>query len=196
MSKNICSDAEYKRMTETSVSHMKQLQKPRGIIVCGLNGAGKSTLGPLLAERLSCRFIDIEDLYFPKTDEIYLFSSPRSDGEVTERLWDIVSDGEPFVLAAVRGAFGEQIEAAFSCALYLDVPRETRLKRVFERSHAKFGDRMLEGGDLYDAETAFFEHAAKRDETYVTKWLEALRLPVIRLDGTLPPEENVNKFLE
>ena len=37
-----------------------------GILICGLNGCGKSTLGRQLAERLGCRFIDNEDLYFSK----------------------------------------------------------------------------------------------------------------------------------
>ena len=43
-----------------------------GIIVCGMNGAGKSTLGRALAQKLGYRFIDIEDMYFPKTDPNYL----------------------------------------------------------------------------------------------------------------------------
>ena len=37
-----------------------------GIVLCGLNGSGKSTLGKVLAEKLNFRFIDNEDLYFPK----------------------------------------------------------------------------------------------------------------------------------
>ena len=47
------------------------------IIVCGLNGAGKSTLGKALAEKLNYRFIDIEDIYFPKDNpRVYVFKSP------------------------------------------------------------------------------------------------------------------------
>lgn len=39
-----------------------------GIIICGLNGTGKSTFGKALAEKLHFHFIDIENLYFPKTN--------------------------------------------------------------------------------------------------------------------------------
>ena len=53
-----------------------------GIIICGLNGAGKSTLGKVLAEKLNFYFIDIEDLYFPKTDPNYMYASPRTREEV------------------------------------------------------------------------------------------------------------------
>lgn len=47
-----------------------------GIIVCGLNGSGKSTLGKALANKLHFHFIDIEDLFFPKSDPQYLYASP------------------------------------------------------------------------------------------------------------------------
>ena len=54
-----------------------------GIIICGLNGTGKSTLGKALAEKLHFHFIDIENLYFPKTNpnKIYafLFSIPLTN---------------------------------------------------------------------------------------------------------------------
>ena len=50
-----------------------------GILICGLNGCGKSTLGRQLADQLGYRFIDNEDLYFPKDDPSYLYSGPRSE---------------------------------------------------------------------------------------------------------------------
>lgn len=74
-----------------------------GIIVCGMNGAGKSTLGRALAQKLGYRFIDIEDMYFPKTDRNYLYSSPRTNEEVEELLMEEIAGCKAFVLAAVRG---------------------------------------------------------------------------------------------
>ena len=50
-----------------------------GIIVCGLNGAGKSVLGKALAERLRCRFIDNEDLFFPRRIPV-ADTPPRAPG--------------------------------------------------------------------------------------------------------------------
>ena len=80
-----------------------------GIIVCGMNGAGKSTLGRALAQKLGYRFIDIEDMYFPKTDPNYLYSAPRTEKEVEARLMEEISDCKAFVLAAVKGTYGERI---------------------------------------------------------------------------------------
>ncbi len=46
------------------------------------NGAGKSTFGKSLAETLGYQFRDIEDYYFPKTDENYLYAAARTREEV------------------------------------------------------------------------------------------------------------------
>ena len=74
-----------------------------GILICGLNGCGKSTLGRQLAERLGYRFIDNEDLYFPKDDPSYLYSSPRSREEVVRQLEELIEKDRRFVFAAVKG---------------------------------------------------------------------------------------------
>ncbi len=78
---------------------------PLSISVCG---SGKSTLGRALSERLGFHSIDIEDLYFPKTDPFYLFASPRSKGEVEELIWEEIQTHENFVLASVKGEYGER----------------------------------------------------------------------------------------
>ena len=82
-----------------------------GIIVCGLNGAGKSTLGRALAEALDYSFIDVEDLYFPKTDPNYIYASPRTQEEVEQLLFQEITAHENFVFAAVRGAYGEHLRS-------------------------------------------------------------------------------------
>ncbi len=80
-----------------------------GIIVCGLNGTGKSTLGKALAEKLHFCFIDIEDLYFPKTDPDYIYASPRTREKVGKLLLHEVKTHENFILASVKGDYGEVI---------------------------------------------------------------------------------------
>lgn len=167
-----------------------------GIIVCGLNGCGKSTLGRALAARLEYYFIDNEDLYFPKTDPNYLFSLPRSDGEVEALLMNEVGKHENFVFAAVRGDHGREILSYYCYAVLIDVPREIRLQRIRDRSYQRFGGRMLPGGDLYEQEERFFRFAGERPDDYAEVWARSLRCPVIRVDGTKPIEENVNFITE
>lgn len=162
------------------------------MIICGLNGAGKSTLGKALAEKLQFHFIDIEDLYFPKTDPNYLYASPRSREEVAELLRYEMETHENVILASGKGDYGEEISSLFQCAVLPDVPKEIRLQRVKERSFQKFGERMLSGGDLYEREEKFFRMAASRAEDEAEEWVKTLQCPVLRLDGTKPVDENIN----
>lgn len=163
-----------------------------GIIICGMNGSGKSTLGRALAESLGWRFIDNEDLYFPKNDPAYLYGHERTQEEVERLLLEKVRRDERFVFAAVRGNYGAQVLPYYRAAVLLEVPRQTRLARVRQRSLNKFGDRALPGGDLYEKEKAFYDLIAARPEDHAARWLAGVGIPVLRVDGTRPVEENIS----
>lgn len=163
-----------------------------GILICGLNGAGKSTLGRILADRLGYEFIDNEDLFFPKTDLSYMFSGPRSEEEAVRILEERISGNNRFVFAAVKGDYGDKLMASLDHIVLIEVPKQIRSRRVRDRSYRKFGDRILPGGDLSDRENKWFLLTDSRPETYVTDWLEKVNCPVIRIDGTLPAEENAD----
>ncbi len=168
----------------------------RAIIVCGMNGAGKSTLGRALAQKLGYNFIDIEDIYFPKTDPDYLYSSPRTEEEVEALLMERISGGKAFVLASVRGDYSERIAKSFDLAVYIQVPKDIRMERIKKRSLDKFGDRAMPGGDLFEKERRFFEMCANRDEHIAENWAKTLKCPVIRVDGLKTVEENVAIIIE
>lgn len=167
-----------------------------GIIICGLNGAGKSTMGKALAKELGVCFIDIENLYFQKTDPHYTYASPRTRKEVEQLLHSEIKAHKDFVLASVKGDYGENIHPFFRYAVLIDVPRDIRLQRVKERSFQKFGSRMLPSGDLYEQEENFFNLVKSRAENTVEEWVQTLDCPVIRVDGTKPIEENVKFIIE
>ncbi len=167
-----------------------------GIIVCGLNGSGKSTLGKALAEKLDFHFWDNEDLYFPKTTPNYIYSSPRTREEVEKLLFSEIKAHENFVFASVKGDYGEHIYPFFQYAVLIDVAKDIRIQRVRNRSFQKFGSRMLRGGDLYEQEGKFFELVKSRPENTVEEWIQSLKCPIIRIDGTKPVEENVAFIIE
>ena len=167
-----------------------------GVIICGMNGSGKSTLGRALAESLGWRFIDNEDLYFPKDDPNHPYTAERTQDEVERLLLEEVRQDDQFVFAAVRGNYGEAVLPYYKAAVLVEVPREVRLQRVWERSHRKFGERMLPGGDLYESEKRFYDLVAARPEDYATRWLDAVNIPVLRVDGTRPVGENVRAMTE
>ena len=162
-----------------------------GIIICGMNGSGKSTLGRALANHLGWRFIDNEDLYFPKTDPAHPFAVERTQEEVARLLLEEVRLDDRFVFASVRGNYGEAVLPYYKAAVLVEVPREIRLKRVQQRSYGKFGARMLPGGDLYESEKRFYDLVVARPEDYAVRWLEQVDVPVLRVDGTRPVGENI-----
>ena len=166
-----------------------------GILICGLNGAGKSTLGKALAEELGFRFIDSEDLYFPKTDPAHPYAVSRTRGEVESLLLHKIREHGSFVFTSVKGDYGAEAVSCFRCAVLMEVPREIRLQRVRDRSFRKFGERMLPGGDLYEQEERFFDFAASRAEDAAAEWAKTLRCPVIRVDGTRSVEKNIAYIL-
>ena len=163
-----------------------------GILICGLNGCGKSTLGRMLADRIGYEFIDNEDLFFPKNDPAYPYAGPRSREEAVRILEERIRGNSRFVFAAVKGDYGEKLIEALNVIVLIEVPKRIRSQRVRERSFSRFGDRIRPGGDLYEKESAWFSMTDSRPEDYTTKWLETVRCPVIRVDGTLPVQRNAD----
>ena len=140
-----------------------------GILICGLNGTGKSTLGKALTDSMGYEFIDNEDLFFPKSDAAYTFSSPRSKEEVIHLLEEKISRNSRFVFAAVKGDYGDNLIASLDHIILIEVPKHLRKQRVRDRSFSKFGKRMLPGGDLYDKKNAWFALTDSRPEDYTAK---------------------------
>jgi len=167
-----------------------------GIVVCGLNGCGKSTLGKALARQMGLHFIDVEDLYFTRESVEAPYKSPRSRAEVEDLLLREVAGHEDFVFAAVKGDYGEEVQKCYQCIVVIEAPKKIRVQRVRNRSLQKFGSRMLEGGDLYEAEEQFFKLVESRTEAYYEDWLRTLKCPIIRVDGTNAIEENVYYIIQ
>lgn len=166
------------------------------IIICGLNGAGKSTLGRVLADRTGWVFKDVEDYYFPKNDPSYPYATQRTEEEIVKLLHTDLCQNDNIIFAGVRGNYSSEIAAMFTNAVFIKVPKEIRMERVRSRAFNKFGNRVLQGGDLYERENAFYDIIEKRTDEVVTKWLKTLNIPVITIDGQKPIEENVDLILE
>lgn len=161
---------------------------PKGIVVIGANGSGKSTLGRELAHILQYKYMDIEDYYFVKSEIPY--SVARSREECLAFMLDDIEKYTSFVMSAVNGDFGEKINAMYECAVFMSAPLEIRLERIKQRAYKQHGERVCEGGDMFDQEKKFYNFVASRTLSEVEKWAETLLCPVIRVDGTKPVHEN------
>lgn len=162
-----------------------------GILICGLNGCGKSTLGIALAQELNYHFIDNEYLFFSRKETKQPYTNPRSHEEAKSLFSHEINEHPNFVFSAVIGNYCENVNELYQCIVYITAPKAVRSTRVRQRSFQKFGARMLPGGDLYEAEEAFFAFAENRSEEYVENWLKNVKCPLIRVDGTKPIKENI-----
>lgn len=167
-----------------------------GIIICGANGSGKTTLGKALSQALNYKHMDIEDYYFIESPIPY--SNPRTRHEVQNLILRDIEKYDNFIISAVNGDLGKEINRLYRCAIYLSAPLELRLNRAKQRAYDKFGNRILVGGDMYEQEQGFFDYVANRSTEKAEKvkeWLKTLSCPVIYADGTKAISDNVNWLL-
>jgi adenylate kinase family enzyme len=158
------------------------MTNPHGIIVFGLNGSGKTTLGRELAHILNFKHMDHEAYAFAESEIPYASERAR-DGQLKLMLADI-ENSSGFVLSAVMGDFGAEIEHLYNLAVFLSAPKEIRMKRLKRREFERHGDRILKGCDMYGQHQEFMEFAASRPLAKVVQWAKTLVCLVVRIDGT------------
>jgi adenylate kinase family enzyme len=168
------------------------MNKPCGIIICGLNGAGKTTLARELSRLLRYKHMDIEDYYFLPSEIPY--TRFRTQDECNTLMLADMEQHPNFILSAVIGNFGDEIVSRFGLAVLIDVPKEVRIARVKQRDITKFGERVLPGGDMYEQQMQFYAKITARPEDYAEQWAKTLPCPVIRVDGTRDYRETAREI--
>ena len=161
-----------------------------GIIITGLNGSGKSTVCRLLAEKINYYSMDVEDYYFIDSDIPY---SKFHTHEQTEKLMlnDILKY-KNFVLATVNCNWSREITSMCCLAVVLKAPLDIRMERIKKREYEKFGNRVLQGGDLYESQQKFHNKVLAREEDHISKQLQFITCPVLELDATLSIQDIVD----
>jgi len=167
----------------------------KGLVsINGGNGSGKTTLGRELAYILDYKHIDHEDYAFEQSDIPY--TVPRLHKKCVELMLTDIEKSEGFVLSAVTGDFGNEIESLYALAVYIVAPKELRIERVKQRGIERYGERVLEGGNMYEQQKGFVEFVAARPLSRIEQWIEALTCPVIHIDGTVDWRENAKMIAE
>ena len=158
------------------------MSRPSGIIVFGANGSGKTTLARELARILNYKHIDHEDYAFNKSDIPY--TDPRTSDECNDLMLADIKKHRSFVISAVTGDFGDIIPHYYDLAIHISAPLKLRLKRIEQREYERHGERVREGGDMYESRIKFMGFVNSRPLEQIEQWANSLACSVISIDGT------------
>ena len=108
------------------------IEKGHMAALLGPSGSGKTTLGRNLSRAVDYKHMDIEDYYFP--DALIPYSKARTREEVCKLMREDIKRYNNFIISAVNGDFGADINSKYKLAVFLDAPLDIRLKRVKQRA--------------------------------------------------------------
>lgn len=182
---------------------------PKGIILFGAMGVGDTTLGKEVSKQLNYLHVDLDDFHW-RWDTAIPYTIFRSREERTQSIMQAILQTSHFVMSGSMWSIRKSFEPMFGMAVFMTAPPEICAERIRMRSVARWGDRVLLGGDMYESNNLYKDYLAhaKIYEQDIfpnmcriqhEQWIKELPCPVIRVDGTKPISENtqlvVSKYL-
>src|SRR5262245_46841271 len=134
----------------------------RRLHILGASGSGTTTLGRALAARLQCAHFETDDYVWLPTDPP--FTHQRAFTERQQLLMDDLTAHDAWVVSGSLCGWGDVAIPLLELVVFLAIPHAIRMKRLHRREHARFGERILPGGDMYESSQAFLARAASYDE--------------------------------
>ena len=167
------------------------------IHILGASGSGTTTLGRALAERLQCPHFETDDYCWVPTDPPYTKQRERTERQ--QLLMDDVTVHDSWVVSGSLCGWGDVAIPLFELVVFLWIPYEVRMARLRRRELARFGERILPGGDMYEISQVFLTWAAAYDEGGFDmrsrrrhdQWLSTLPCPILCFEGEYTIEEQL-----
>jgi hypothetical protein len=106
---------------------------------------------------------------------------------------------DAWVVSGSLCGWGDVAIPLFELVVLLSIPPEVRMARLHQREQARFGRRILPGGDMYEQSQAFLAWAASYDKGGVDirsrrlheQWLGTLPCPILCFEGEYTIEEQL-----
>ncbi|KAH7411355.1 hypothetical protein BKA64DRAFT_379482 [Cadophora sp. MPI-SDFR-AT-0126] len=191
---------------EPSQSHQPD-KKPSRIHILGASGSGVSTLGSNLSSILSIPVFDVDDYYWVLTDPP--FTTKRSIPDRIALLKPLLISAQEehggWILAGSMGTWGGPLMEDVEHVIFVDTPTEVRMSRLREREYKRHGDRIREGGDMYEESTAFLTWAERYEDPTLDEgrsrrihedWLKEVKVPFTRFNGEKEEPVVIREALE
>jgi adenylate kinase family enzyme len=169
--------------------------------ITGAACAGVTTLGQALAPRLGVPLVDTDDAYWLPTDPPFTARRLPQERRALIRAW--IGDSPGWVVSGSLVSWGSELIRDAHLTVFVDTPTPLRLERLRRREAARFGDRILPGGDMHAIHESFLDWAACYDDPAFDgrsrrgheEWLSRLPMPVLAVDGTEPVEGIADRVL-
>ena len=167
------------------------------IHIVGASGSGTTTLGKMISQQLGYAHYDSDDYLWLPTDPP--FTEKRKIVDRQKLILDDINKTEKCVITGSLCGWGDILIPKFDLVLFLKTPTEVRITRLHEREAKKFGNRIQQGGDMFQIHTDFINWAKTYDTASIDsrsnalhkQWFKKIACPIIELDGTRSPEQNL-----
>ena len=170
--------------------------------ILGAAGSGTSTLGSALALRLGVPHVDSDSLYWLPTDPPY--STLRPPEQRLALLLETLPAVGHWVFTGAATEWAAALEPHYDLIVFLRLDHALRMIRLRRREAARFGARILPGGDMAATSAGFIGWAEAYDTAGSMSrgllkheaWLVDQPAPVLRLDTKAPVPDLVAAVLD
>lgn len=162
------------------------------IHILGASGSGTSTLGAAVAAALECPLHETDDFLWVPSDPPYQKIRPMPDR--LHRLHAALVRSRSWVVSGALTGWGNPLVPLLDLVVFVTLEAGQRMARLRAREAARFGARILPGGDMAESYRTFMEWAEaydtagpdQRSRALHEQWLRTLPCPVLRLESTQP----------
>ena len=131
------------------------------ILISGGPGSGCTSTAEALGKRLGLPVLDSDSYLHKPTDPPFQEQYPPE--ERRELLGSALESQREWILSGSVATWGfDALEPTHG--VFLDVPREVRMRRLMDRQRNQFGPRIDPGGDMQEEHESFMDWAAGYEE--------------------------------
>ena len=167
------------------------------IHVFGASGSGTTTLGQALEREHGYKWLDTDHYFWFPTEQP--FTSPRPREERIPLMSASIEENPKCVISGSLFGWGDVFIPKFDLVIFIYTPADIRRERLKKREYGRYGERILESGDMYDEHIEFINWAMTYDTGDINmrslkaheEWIKKLSCPVVRLNGADSLEHNL-----
>lgn len=137
------------------------------IYIVGASGSGTSTIGEALSKVSNYHFVDLDEIFWEKTDPPFTKSRPLSERVI--RLKETINRYPDLILSGSMSKWGEDIYPDLTYVIFVQTETNIRIERIKQREKNRFQERILENNDMYEAHQEFLKWAQSYDTFDETK---------------------------